>query len=944
MFSQLPDTTCANAGIFCDVNAMYGPWVTPDTTYNVDFTLCEYTDGTSTGSPQNIMFFAFVANSNTVQINIEIISVISKSGPSSQGYQYGIIDRCPDGTNDNEIIYLDCDGEDGIISDRIVESNDFIPGHTYYLYIDGYHGSRVEFNLDVIEGIGDYVVDPVIGFEVSDLGSVIPGDTVSVCKDGTFTFEALGVDTSILKLWYLQDVPQVSDTTFTHKFENENTIYKICAQSYSDCDVSDTTCIFVSVDTIQTEYLTTAHYCISDLTAGVIPEGWEGGIIIKPDTFRYNLIDPVTGCHHLQQVIVVEEDEPVVEKDTILCNFTSIEQDTLIRDTLSTIHGCDSIVIKDYFYFYYEGEINNLECMNDDSYLLSINSSIYKPSDYESILLTWLHDGSIAQVTASFAPLEVTKPGKYSAIVTLYKNGKSCSFDVSEISIDQLPSPDFTIQNDTICATDVLLLNIDDFIDTLIYNVSVENGTLTNIGGGAYEIKWDNNTSGDFDINLNVDYGGCLLDSTINIVVQPEIYIPEINCVETTNSSIIFEWDTSDCVDEYEIWIDGIYVKTISGNRDTINNLTFSQEVEIMVQTISECLCEEKSDIKLCKADDCPQRDIVIKDFPDQICFKELPDSIVIGIQSDVIGTPEWTGNVINNNGVIYKKDITGGDYQIELKYTIGDCSYEKDTTFTIYQELLADIYITDYTCYESQDGTFEVIPTQGNPEYILFIDGVEMDSLYVTNLESGNYDYSLVDANGCSYEGDFEIIKPDAPIISIIGESRVNFNQVYNYILDTDKFDFDSINWFKNDTILINELGASIDVEPVDDYRICATMFYDEFCQVDTCIDVRIDRNSDVYIPNIFTPNFDNINDHFVIKSSNGLSINIKTLKIFNRWGENVYGKDDFVIGSDNTYGAWDGLYNGQKASTGVYVYYIEVINDDGEITKFYGDITLVR
>lgn len=944
MISQTGDTVCANAGIFCDVNAMYGPWELEDTTVNVDFTLCKYGDGTSTGSPQNIMFFGFVANSNTVKINIQIINIIPKGGPSSLGFQYGIIDRCPDGQNDEDIVYLDCDGAAGIVNDVIVESDKFIPGHTYYLFVDGYQGSEVQFYLDVIEGIGDYTVDPVIGFNVSDLGIVAPNDTISVCKDGTFTFEALGVDSSIVKLWYLQDVPQVSDTTFSHKFEKNDSVYKVCAQSYSDCDVSDTTCIFVTVDTIETEMLETAHYCISDLTAGVIPDGWEGGIINKQDTFRYNLIDPMTGCHHLQQIIVVEEDEPVVEIDTVLCNFPLVETDTTLRDTLSTTYGCDSIVIKDYFYFYYEGEITTLECMNDNSYFLNINSTKYNPADYESILVTWLHDGSIAQVTSALTNLEVTKPGKYSAIVTLFKNGKSCSFDISEIFIEKMPSVAFTIQNDTICSTDILSLTIDNYIDTLNYILTIENGTIINKGSGFYDINWDSDTSGDFDIELKVDFEGCSMDSTVTIVVQPEISVPEINCLETTNSSIIFEWDISDCVDEYEIWVDDSFVKTVIGNRDTINNLTFSQEVEIMVRTVSECVCDEKSAVTICKADDCPQRDISIVDFPDQICFGELPDSIIIGITSDIDGIAEWTGTIINNKGVIYKNDITGGNYEIGLKYTIGDCSYQKDTFFTIYKELLADIDVTDYTCYNSQDGTFEIIPTQGNPDYTLYINGLEMDSLYVENLEIGTYEYSLIDANGCTYEGDFEVFQPEKPTISILGEAKVKFNEMYNYLLDTDDFDFDSIYWFKNDTFLNDELGASIDIEPYDDYRICAIMFYNEYCQVDTCIDVRIDRNSDIYIPNIFTPNFDDINDYFTIKSSNGLSVNIKTLKIFDRWGENIYGKDDFVIGSDNTYGAWNGLFNGQKAPIGVYVYYIEVLADDGEITKYYGDVTLVR
>ena len=49
-------------------------------------------------------------------------------------------------------------------------------------------------------------------------------------------------------------------------------------------------------------------------------------------------------------------------------------------------------------------------------------------------------------------------------------------------------------------------------------------------------------------------------------------------------------------------------------------------------------------------------------------------------------------------------------------------------------------------------------------------------------------------------------------------------------------------------------------------------------------------------------------------------------------------------MVNSPNSNLGWNGLINGEKALSGVYVYYIEVVSDDGEITKFSGDITLIR
>lgn len=89
-----------------------------------------------------------------------------------------------------------------------------------------------------------------------------------------------------------------------------------------------------------------------------------------------------------------------------------------------------------------------------------------------------------------------------------------------------------------------------------------------------------------------------------------------------------------------------------------------------------------------------------------------------------------------------------------------------------------------------------------------------------------------------------------------------------------------------------------------------------------------------DVFIPQIFSPNGDGLND---ILFAMGNRFDSFLFIIYNRWGEKVFQSTDVKIG-------WDGTFRGVPAQEGVYVYYIEgEIKENGVITR-KGDITLVR
>lgn len=84
-------------------------------------------------------------------------------------------------------------------------------------------------------------------------------------------------------------------------------------------------------------------------------------------------------------------------------------------------------------------------------------------------------------------------------------------------------------------------------------------------------------------------------------------------------------------------------------------------------------------------------------------------------------------------------------------------------------------------------------------------------------------------------------------------------------------------------------------------------------------------------YIPNIFTPNQDNINEKFFIS---GIACGERTsIHIFNRWGQ-------IVFESDRPFGEfWDGTVNGREAPDGVYSYILK----NGK-QEWRGHLTLIH
>ena len=111
---------------------------------------------------------------------------------------------------------------------------------------------------------------------------------------------------------------------------------------------------------------------------------------------------------------------------------------------------------------------------------------------------------------------------------------------------------------------------------------------------------------------------------------------------------------------------------------------------------------------------------------------------------------------------------------------------------------------------------------------------------------------------------------------------------------------------------ILSNACGEARDSILVDEYRC----------------------GCDYYIPNVFSPNIDGLNDEFMT-FSNCPTVYYK-LSVINRWGA-------LVFQSTDPDGRWFGYFNGDLAQNGVYSYYLEYQFEGEEKKLVSGDVTLL-
>lgn len=200
---------------------------------------------------------------------------------------------------------------------------------------------------------------------------------------------------------------------------------------------------------------------------------------------------------------------------------------------------------------------------------------------------------------------------------------------------------------------------------------------------------------------------------------------------------------------------------------------------------------------------------------------------------------------------------------------------------------------------------------------------------------------YAVTITNGCEVEFDSVFISEE-PISVDLGEDIIiNLGDYINLNPITNAIGQIQYTWSEKGQILsCPEDCSNLEERPFFDTQYEVQITSQSGCTATSIINVTVTKERGIYIPNVFSPNSDGINDKFYIMGRGYAQILI--FQIFDRWGNLVFSQNQGSI-NDQSIG-WNGLIDGKQIENGVFSYYAKVIYLDEIEESFYGDVTLVK
>lgn len=538
--------------------------------------------------------------------------------------------------------------------------------------------------------------------------------------------------------------------------------------------------------------------------------------------------------------------------------------------------------------------------------------------EYEQILWS---DGSIADSLQVF-PNDI--------IQVQIIDGYDCTWE-NEVEIIPYPSPEPEIVGETlICEDSTSYLSLSLPYSTYLWSDSTANADMI-----AFK--------GDYGVSIT-DERGCFGETAIAISEIPTI---EVHLAGDTllckDSTAIIQIDLENHSNAAYINFNlSLFPEPIIIEQDT--NLTFSatQNTNVFVETV---------------------------EVANYNCQFLLPDTVeIITNQPDlVLATSDYNGFEISCVGM--------ADGSITVTPTAGippfSFLWSNGTTLPINDSLEAGIHtvtITDsLACIATK---IHILSPPPSIQPLLVLQpphcvGIDDGAVGVSNWVGGvgNVDIFLNGAFAGPAPALFEQLEPGEYIFQLEDENDCTFDTSFIFQEPLElEVDLGKDQWLK--------LGDSIQLRPITNFEVAdfewthhtflsedvlepwsrpleeiiyeLTLWSEYGCQIEDRVKIWVDKHELLYVPNVFSPDGDGNNDWFTLFAKQGSIENIHELAIFDRWGDMVFNREDFLPNLPEL--GWDGYFEGKPMNPAVFGFWAKVEFIDGRIELVKGDVTLVR
>ncbi len=556
----------------------------------------------------------------------------------------------------------------------------------------------------------------------------------------------------------------------------------------------------------------------------------------------------------------------------------------------------------------------NPVCLGEISILNASGANVY----------SWQPSSSLSLTTGSNVSAMPSSSTTYSVIGTDLNN---CASTASiTLNVNPLPILSVTPTTSTICEGSNVTLNatgVSDFIwspalglNTTVGSSVIASPTITTI----YSIT-------------GTDINGCsdVISTEVNVDPKPNIILTPPNADICIGSSInisafganTYSWTPNFGLDN-------------TNTQSVIANPTSSTNYTITGTDLNGCTNSANFQLNVGI-----NPNISITPVNPIICEGENISLSASGA-SQYTWSPDINLSAVSGIMVNASPDVTT-TYTLVGMDDIG-CSDSVTTTISVNSLPSAQIQNNNGTTICTGDSAIVVVDVSGNPPWIVSyaVNGVFQPSItsisnptIILSDIAGEYTIpSITDANGCSSPGigslildvvntpvaNFDLSPQPADVLN----SEISF---FNNSIFADTWYWDFGDGFSN----IEDYSPLHSYFEPGSYQVTLVVT-NGICSDTVQHQLTIDPVYTLYVPDVFTPNNDGLNDIFLPK---GQSISKFEMNIYNRWGEEVYYTDDINLG-------WDGKIKSEKIVTGEYSYIINIIDDLGVFHSIKGKVLL--
>lgn len=298
--------------------------------------------------------------------------------------------------------------------------------------------------------------------------------------------------------------------------------------------------------------------------------------------------------------------------------------------------------------------------------------------------------------------------------------------------------------------------------------------------------------------------------------------------------------------------------------------------------------------------------------------------------------------DMISVNGTIYDINNPSG-----VEIIPGGSGSGCDSTIIVDLQFIGEIHIDviEPNCSGVMQTQIKILDSD-NPAlpYDIYYDGVFYETVNsipttISVPGDGSYLLEIVDAHGCTFSQNVTITSRQGTNVEIHGDTVVLKGDTV-FLSAEITGAYSEVHWLPPglvdcdtclNTFTVIEGNTSVILQVVDSFG----------CVVEVRKAIIVTEGLDVYIPNIFSPNLNGVNDifkPFLGREVEGLLI----FEVFDRWGNRVY--QEYYQEATRNIRGWNGKYKDRLLNPAVFVYRIVIEIRPGRLKNFTGTITIIR